>query len=147
MPINENINKIELHQVMEKVAEAKTREDKRGVLIKFNSLHLRDFLRGSFDDTIAWNLPEGTPPFEESGNRDVSHIRRHTKKLKYFVKGGPGDRLPSAKRERMFIQILEVLSSGDAELLCVMKDKGLVGKYKGLTKKLVSDTFPGLIRK
>ena len=77
----------------------------------------------------------------------VDHMRKHTKKLKYFVNGGPGDRLPAMKRERMFIQILEAISPEDAKLIIMMKDKDVVGKFKGLTKKLVSDTFPGLIRK
>ena len=48
MPVNENIHRVELHVVLQKVAEAPTREAKREVLMKYNTLHLRDFLRGSY---------------------------------------------------------------------------------------------------
>ena len=35
--------------------------------------------------------------------------------------------------------------AAEAELVLLMKDKKLTGKYKGITKKLVSDAFPTLI--
>ena len=49
------------------------------------------------------------------------------------------------KRERIFIDLLESLHAKEAEVLVLAKDKKL--KYKGITGKLVSDAYPGLIRK
>ena len=46
----------------------------------------------------------------------------------------------------MFIRILETIDPEDANLLIICKDKDLAGKFKGLTKKLVSEAFPGLIK-
>ena len=46
----------------------------------------------------------------------------------------------------MFIRLLESIDPEDAKLIILCKDKEFAGKYKGLTKKLVSDTFPGLIK-
>ena len=49
------------------------------------------------------------------------------------------------KRESLFISLLETIHPKDAELFLEAKDKNL--KYKGITKKLVMDAFPNLIRK
>jgi len=40
---------------------------------------------------------------------------------------------------------LESLNGEEAELVIAAKDKSL--KYKGITKKLIQDTFPNLIKK
>ena len=62
------------------------------------------------------------------------------------MKGGRGDKLTSVKRESMFIEVLESLHKNEAELVLAMKDKKLTGRYKGVTLKLVQDTFPDLIK-
>jgi hypothetical protein len=49
------------------------------------------------------------------------------------------------KRESLFLEILESVHPSDAEVFIAAKDKNL--KYKGLTKKLVVDSFPNLIQK
>ena len=43
----------------------------------------------------------------------------------------------------MFIQILEGLHPAEADLLCLVKDKGLQSKYK-LTKGAVETAFPDI---
>ena len=137
-----------IHEILEKVAEAPTRKEKSDLLLKHNCLALRDVLRGAFDDSIEFLLPKGTPPYEAD---DAPHgytrssLMQQTKKFKYFVKGGPGERLQGPRRERMFIEILEGIHPQEAELIILMKDKKLDGVYKGLTKKLVKDTWPRLI--
>jgi hypothetical protein len=45
----------------------------------------------------------------------------------------------------IFVKLLESLHPSEAQVVIWMKDKQLGGNYKGLTKKLVSDAFPGLI--
>ena len=47
------------------------------------------------------------------------------------------------KRESLFLNLLDTLHVEEAELLIAAKDKKM--KYKGITKKLVKDTFPNLI--
>jgi hypothetical protein len=64
---------------------------------------------------------------------------------KYFMKGGRGDQLTSVRREGMFIKMLESLHPTEAELVLAMVE-GLTGRYKGITLKLVQDTFPGLVK-
>ena len=53
--------------------------------------------------------------------------------------------LTAVKREGMFINMLESLHPAEAELVLAMKE-GLTGRYKGITLKLVQDTFPALIK-
>jgi hypothetical protein len=70
-----------------------------------------------------------------------------SKQFRYFAVGGPGERLPRMRVEQMLIRMLEVIDPKDAELVIAVKDKKLTGRYRGLTKKLVQETFPTLIVK
>ena len=134
--------KLYVHEVLKLVAEAKSRDDKRKVLWDNNTLALRDVLKGSFCDDITWTIPKGNPPFEAAKpGQELSSLEQQTKKLRYFVKGGPGDELKSSRREAMFIDILMSVHPEDAKVLLTMKDKLMVGQYKGLTKKLAAETF------
>ena len=63
--------------------------------------------------------------------------------FKYFFKGPIANDLQPLKRESLFLNLLETLDVEEAELLIAAKDKKM--KYKGITKKLVKDTFPNLI--
>jgi len=138
----------QMFEIFEEVGKAPTRKEKVDVLQQNNSLALRDVLKGAFDDSIEFILPEGEPPFKGDDapvghNRSSLHLM--SKRFRYFAKGGPGERLNPAKRERMFIELLESINENDAQIVIWMKEKKLSGKYKGLTKKLVQEAFPKLI--
>ena len=70
-----------------------------------------------------------------------------SKNFRYFAVGGPGERLQKARVEQMLIRMLEVIHPKDAELVIALKDKQLASRYRGLSKKLVEETFPTLIAK
>lgn len=135
--------------MLEAVAKAESRKEKLELLKQFNCLELRDILKGAFDDTIEFILPKGVPPIneDEKKNYDKTRLLSETKKFRYFVKGGPGDQVNRVRREKMFIDILYRVDSKEIPLICHMKDKTLDGVYKGVTKKLVQEAFPGLIVK
>lgn len=135
--------------MLETVAKAESRKEKLELLKQFNCLELRDILKGAFDDTIEFTLPKGVPPIneDEKKNYDKTRLLSETKKFRYFVKGGPGDQVNRVRREKMFIDILYRVDSKEIPLICHMKDKTLDGVYKGVTKKLVQEAFPGLIVK
>ena len=67
------------------------------------------------------------------------------KKFRFFVKGRQGDTMPKVKREKIFLDMVETIHPKDAELVCAMINKKL--KVKGITKKLVQEAYPGLIKK
>ena len=141
--------KLLVTEMLEAVAKAESRKEKLELLKQFNCLELRDILKGAFDDTIEFILPKGVPPIneDEKKNYDKTRLLSETKKFRYFVKGGPGDQVNRVRREKMFIDILYRVDSKEIPLICNMKDKTLDGVYKGVTKKLVQEAFPGLIVK
>jgi hypothetical protein len=144
-----NFKKIVISEVLEKANKAKSKKDRIEILKQYNCMGLRDVLRGNFDDVIQWNLPEGSPPYEKMApdGQWISLNVSGPQKLKYFVKGGIGKNMLVARREKMFIELLETSHPADAELIISMKDKKLQSIYKNITKKLVQDTWPQLISK
>lgn len=136
-------------EILELVAATDSKKQKIEILRKHNSLELRDVLKGAFDDSVEFILPKGKPPIDEDEKKkyDKSLLKNETKKFRYFVKGGPGEQVNALRREKMFIDILYRIDNKEVPLICFMKDKELDGVYKGLTKKLVQEAFPGLIFK
>jgi len=100
-------------------------------------------IKSSFDPKIQWAMPEGEVPFKAN---DVPMGTEHTvlameaKKLWHFIKGAD-PQTPQHKKETMFIQMLEGLSSGEAEVLCLAKDKQ-IGKRWKITKACVTEAYP-----
>lgn len=142
-----NTVKYRAHEVLDKVVKAKTRADKIKLLQEQNNnWALKDILRGTFDDAVQWILPTGPVPYEPAPfNSHPSEWSQHNKKLAYFVKGGPGAKMMTVKREKMFLDILETIHPRDAELLVGMINKKM--PIKGITKKLTQEAFPDLILK
>jgi hypothetical protein len=144
-----------VYEVLEKAAKANTKEEKIKILKDNNSLALRSILQGGMDSTVEFALPEGAPPLDlaEAGSwgYTASAIQRASKNFKYFVKNGPGDKMTSIRREKMFLDTLETLHPKEAELVVLMKDKKFIHKtgtahFKGITRKLVLEAFPNLLR-
>ena len=145
MAVNK-IKNLTIHEILTRVGTRKTKEERIEVLKEYNCLALRDILKGGFDDEIQFLLPKGEPPYEPAPERNPpTTLHKMSKKFRYFAVGGPGERLPKARVEKMFIQVLEAIDPRDAKLVIAMKDKNL--DYRGLNKKLVSEAFPGLISK
>lgn len=136
-----------ISDVLIEQSKLKSKVDKIAYLRKMNSAPLRDILRINFDDDIVSMLPNGAPPYKKDDMPDgmnYSTLQQQYKKFKYFFKGQYSDMNP-IKRESIFLEVLESIHPADAEVFIAAKDKDL--KFKGLTKKLVMDTFPNLIRK
>lgn len=133
---------------LDNVAKLTKKEDKINYLKQNNVPELKDILRINFDADIVSLLPEGIPPYRADDaprGHENQRLNREYRKFQYFFKGPVGSQTQPMKRERMFIDLLESLHAKEAEVLVLAKDKKL--KYKGITGKLVSDAYPGLIRK
>ena len=50
-------------EILTKVNNAKDKAKKVEVLKQYDHPSLRMILKGSFDPTVEWELPEGTPPY------------------------------------------------------------------------------------
>lgn len=137
--------RLELFEVLNLVEKAKSRKDKIAVLQTNESVPLKDYLRCVFDDTIQFNLPKGPAPYTPARAESfASSWYVQNRNLRFFVKG-MSDKIPSMKRESVYLGILESVHPSDAEILVAMKDKK--STTKGLTKKLVQEAFPDLIKK
>ena len=130
-------------EVLTKVNNAKDKPKKIAVLKKYDSDALRMIIKSSFDPNIKWLLPKGKVPFiknESPAGEEHTSLFKEAKKLYHFIQGGD-DKLPSFKRENMFIQMLEGLHANEAELLINAKDKKLHQIYKGLSDAAVKEAF------
>lgn len=148
MPRNmENSNpRLLLSEILRKVSNAKTKQEKIDLLRKHNSTALRQLLIINFDDSVISVLPEGDVPYTPNDapvGTDHSRLEQEYRGLYRFFKGG-ADKLPSLKRESMFVQLLEGLSAEEAELLVLVKDGRMNDKYKRITKAVVSEAFPSI---
>jgi hypothetical protein len=133
-----------ISEVLRKVNNAKTKAEKKELLLRYNSQTLRSLFIWNFDETVTSLLPVGDVPFTPNPapeGTDNTLLENEGKKLFYFVKGG-ADHLSKSKREQIFLAILENVHPDEAEVLCLVKDKQLQKKYTRISKALVEETFP-----
>ena len=142
----ENSNaRLLISEVLRKVSNAKTKQEKVSLLRRYNSNALRQLMIINFDDSVVCELPEGDVPYSPNDappGTDHTRLEQEYRGLYRFFKGGA--KLPGLKRESMFVQLLEGLSSEEAELLVLIKDGRLNEKYKRITKAVVSEAFPSI---
>jgi len=140
------------HEIFTKVNNAKDKPKKVAVLRQYRTEALENFLMAAFNPSITWLLPEGDVPYipnEAPDGTEHTRLSHEARKLHHYVQregtpqgsflGNPD--INSAKREMMFIQLLEGLSAGEAEDLCLAKEQSLNKKYKGLNANVVREAF------
>jgi hypothetical protein len=137
--------KKEVFEILDEFEKQPNKSKRKELLLQHSDNNaLRDVLRGTFDESLEWNLPEGRPPYTANIPESVpSTLLREHRQFGYFVKGAKGDPLPAYKRENMFIRLLESIHPADAEIVLSMVTKKSPVKF--LTKKLVQEAFPNLI--
>ena len=133
-----------MNEILQKVSNAKTKAQKIKLLQEMNSPALRAILIANFDESVISMLPPGDVPYKEN---DAPQETEHTKliqeyrKLYLFFKGGAN--ISQARRETLFIQLLEGLHAKEAEVLSLVKDKK-IGKRWKITRQCVEEAFPGI---
>lgn len=144
-----------LSELLKFASEQKTPDERARVLIENDSIPLRILLKCCFDDRVVFNLPEGKVPYKPTDLTDLeSRLFAEMKKMYIFVKNGNSiifgqpdnpaiENMPKMKREKLFIDLMEGICPEDATLLENIKDKKM--PFKGINRKLVEKTFPGLI--
>ena len=131
-----------MNEVLQKVSNAKTKAQKIKLLRDLNSPALRSILIANFDESVISMLPDGDVPYKPN---DAPEETEHTKliqeyrKLYLFFKGGAN--ISQARRETLFIQLLEGLHAKEAEVLTLIKDKK-IGKRWKITRQCVEEAFP-----
>ena len=136
-------NTLLFSEVLDKVHKAKTKDQKVRILREHNTPALRSIIKASFDPKIQWVVPEGDVPYtknEAPAGTEHTTLATESKKLWHYIRGADGQ-TPQWKKEQMFVQILEGLQEGEAELLVNAKDKKLHQVYKGLSTNVVCEAF------
>ena len=134
-----------INEVLQKVSNAKTKAEKKKLLVQYNTNALRALLIANFDESIVSLLPPGEvryTPNDAPEGTEHTVLEKEYRKLYLFFKGGSST-LKQSKREELFIQMLEGLSQGEAEVLVLVKDKKLGKRWK-ITKAVVSEAFPSI---
>ena len=101
------------------------------------------FTRELFSENIAKEAANGlSATGQDLDGRGRTSLRREYQNLYHYVKGG-NDTLSTVRREMMFINLLRGLHPKEAELLILIKDKNLEGKYK-ITIDNVKEAYPDI---
>ena len=86
------------------------------------------------DSPYTPNKPESVP----------TNLLRKNVDFKYIVKGGIREDMPSFKREKIYIGLLESIHPEDAKVVINMVNRKKPAK--GITEKVVKEAFPNLIK-
>lgn len=137
----------EVFEIFREFEQQTTRPKRKEVLLKYkDNPAFKDVLRGTFDESLVFILPEGKPPYTPNRPESTpSTLLREHRKFGYFVKNGPGQQMQAFKREKIFIEMLESIHPDDALIVLSMIAKR--SPVKNLTKKLVQEAFPNLIKR
>lgn len=131
-------------EIIQRTSNAKTRDEKIEILRHYDSPALRAVLIWNFDNRVECVFPEGEVPYTPNDapiGTEHTRLTSEWRKFDHFVKGVTD--LPMIRREALFIQLLESLHSSEAEILCLIKDKGLHKRFK-VTKPVVQEAFPDI---
>lgn len=136
-----------LYEVFDEFQTATNREDKISVLRRNKSYALECVLRGAFHPNIRYVVDE-IPKYRNSDSppgMGYSSIAQELDRI-YLLEQNHPKTSPNLTLERKRIiltQMLESLEAREAEIFAGMISKKL--PVKGLTYKLVQETFPGLL--
>ena len=100
---------------------------------------LSQLFRAAFLEEDAWVLPEGDPPYKPFmgavGTSPTDLLKAILRgRLAYFGKNKP---VPSAKREELFIRLLETVHATEAKVLLAVKDQELTKMYPNITYEVL----------
>ena len=132
-------------EILDAVHKAKTKQKKIEVLREYDTKALRYCLIWNYDESLKSAVPEGDVPYEPNPSPTVesqSKLASEYKTLYNFIEGGNYE-LTNTRREVLFIQLLEALNPGEAEVLCLAKDKKLGRKYR-CSFPVVQEAYPDI---
>ena len=134
--------------IFKQVEKAKTKAEKIAVLREHSGPIIKMILGYTYDPKIEWLLPEGIPPHKplpEDADAQIT-LQYASRQFYLFVEGitETQKNLTQAKREALFIQLLESVNPAECKVLLGMKEGKL--PYRGLTRKLVAEAFPNLAK-
>jgi hypothetical protein len=135
--------KLGISEILENASKITKKQDKIDYLRNNFNPVLGQILKYTFEKQYEWELPPGDPPYKPSEFPDThGMLYREARRIYLFLKGG-NPNLTSFKREMLYITFLESIHPNDAKLMLAIREKKL--PYKGLSKALIEEAYPGLI--
>ena len=132
-----------IYEILEAAGKARSKAEKIKILKDHDSWALRDVLRASYDLKVEFLIPDGEPPYTPNRPESVpTNLLRKNVDFKYIVKGGIREDMPSFKREKIYIGLLESIHPKDAKVVINMVNRKKPGN--GITEKVVKEAFPNL---
>lgn len=152
--------KLSLAEIIEAAAKEKKTENKIATLTMNDSPQLRKMIKYILDPEVVWwpFLKGDPPPYKPNRYLDAEgRLYQEVNKLYVFVESGDewmglkneqllsrmGLQKNPIKRQNKWIQFLESITPGDAELLINAPHKRF--PWKGLNRKIIDEAFPGLL--
>lgn len=135
-------------EILTLVEKAKTKDERKQILLQYNNNHALLFMLClSYDPRISWYLPEGAPPFKREVDRPMGYQQTtiQNELRRFYIWGNPDTNLPKAKKEALFIEMLEGLHFTEADIVIACKDKKLDSLYKSVTEDLIREVFPNML--
>lgn len=130
-----------LYEVIDECRKTKNVKIKAEILRNNESTALIDLLQLTYNPSIQWLLPEGDPPYRPTEETELEGaLIGKMRMMKYFisVNGQVLENIHPAKREVVFIQMLESIAAKDAKLVIEAKNRNI----KGVSKTVVKEAFP-----
>lgn len=131
------------HEIFRMIQVRRSVAERVKVLEEHDSFSLRTIIQANFNDSIAFTLPEGEPPYRKDdapAGYEMARFSNAIKPLPMLVTSNKTYTIE--KKESLFIRILEGISGSDAEILIAVKDKKLEEMFPNLTKELVTKVWP-----
>ena len=137
-----------LYEIVGECRKSKNVKIKAQILKDHESTQLIDMLQLTYNPSIQWLLPEGNPPYtpaegidEEGTGSDLEGaLFGKMRMMKYFISvdGNILEDVNPAKREVVFVRLLETIAPKDAKLVLEMKTRSI----KGVSSNVVQKAFP-----
>ena len=130
-------------QILIDVKEAPAHEDKVMVLQNNTTPMLRQLLLMAFDPTVVFDVP--IPSYKENTETDgYSSNNLYVEFKRMYIFLNTYTKISPTRKSILLAQILESIDVSDAPCLIDVIKKDL--SMYGLTKEIVNDAFPGLIK-
>ena len=132
-----------LWEVLSKVKNANSKKEKVELLKKADHPLLRKLLEWTYSPNLKMKLPDkiGYRPDPAPTGYSLNNLWGEVRRL-YIFDEKLKPELSDKRRLELFIQLLEGIDKGDAELLLEVKNK----EISGIPKSVVESAFPDLLK-
>ena len=137
-----------LYEQLSVISELKTTKEKVEAIVTHPRVAAFKAIFGlAYDQNIKWLLPEGEPPYKKDTSipAGYSESNLYVEFRRFYIWLQNDVNLTRARKEQLFIQLLEGIHWTEAEAVVLAKDRKLQTKYKSLKEDLIREAFPGLL--